>query len=219
MMDKYESTEVFKKKVVELKNEKEKIEKLALEKEELEKNEIIKTIKRYMEVSKTIDDYKDNKNFSNTEEIINYLYFENQSSVKTPSLYIYIGDWGGGYLAHDYAPIVHDHYMGTNNYDANFSYYAPIGTYEIPYTPGWGSGLDYVNLRIPGDKEKFESTHNVIYLEADSFNGMQKKFLNLRAEFFEYLVEEDEEKAITKMMEKYGKSIDSKKRLIYNKRI
>ena len=95
-MDKYESTEVFKKKVVELKKEKEKIEKLALEKEELEKNEIIKTIKRYMEVSKTIDDYKKNKNFSNTEEIINYVYFENQSSVKTPNLYVHIGDWGGG---------------------------------------------------------------------------------------------------------------------------
>ena len=42
-MDKYESTETFKKKVLELKQEKKDIEKLALEKEELEENEIIKT--------------------------------------------------------------------------------------------------------------------------------------------------------------------------------
>lgn len=206
-MNKCESIEIFKEKVLELKQEKKEIEKLASEKEELEQNEIIKIIKRYMDVSKKIDDYKENKNFSNMEDIINYVYFENQSSIKTPNLYVYIGDWDGGYLAHEYARYVPHHYVGMNNENAACSVYGEIGRYWVPDYPLNCPGFVVTYSKLFGDKEKFEEGHNIICIETDDFLESQRNFLKLRAEFFEYLIEEDEEKATAKMMEKYGNGI------------
>ena len=177
-------------------------------KKNLHEEEIrIEKVNGLKEVSKIIDDYRENKNLSSMEDIINYVYFKSQSNVDTSSLYVYIGDWGGGYLPNDYAREVPHHYMGMNNKDAECSVYGKIGQYGIPNYPLNCPGFVVTHSKLFGDKEKFEDKHNIICIETDNFSESKRNFLKLRAEFFEYLVEEDEEKATTKMMEKYGKNI------------
>ena len=176
----------------ETKEKQKDIQWLLKEKKDLEDNPFVK---RYVELKNMdIDNIGTQMLASQSEEqlINNILTFKRFNN--TNKIYVYMGTYTGKYcndIIHSNSCIA----VNRNDEDADYSLYVDLEKKL--------SDIQQINIK---DREKFEENNNIIYPKGVIFfSKFKKEFFKLKEEFIKDMIENGQEKAVSKVLKRTKK--------------